>query len=147
MSCISAHTTHSLLVKQMAEDLVQGLRQENKHTLADRISCVEFMTIDSSMGKDRKHTIVDYSGSDGFFFKDPRMLIALSRAKVSTLIIADLAQLASHIKVRKGHAFRDVADYLSDRNALVKVHKRIRIAWQRYNNVMGSLGLGSGTTN
>jgi hypothetical protein len=106
---ICAYNAQLNIVKHMAEHLFQGLRQENKHALADRISCVEFMTIDSSTGKDRKHTIVNHSGSDGFFFKDPRTLVALSRAKMSTLIVADLAQLASHGKVRKGYAFCDVA--------------------------------------
>jgi hypothetical protein len=37
--------------------------------------------------------------------------------------------------------FRDVTNYLSDRNSLVKVNRRDRIAWRRYDNVMESLGL------
>lgn len=125
---ICAYNAQLDLVKCMVKDLVKHLQLENKHALADQVSRVQFTTIDSSMGKDRKHTIVDYSGSDGFSFEDARTLVALTRVKVSTVIIGDIGQLMSKKKVGPHNTLREIAEYLFRSKAIVEVGKRDRVA-------------------
>lgn len=136
---ICAYNSQLDLVKSLATDLELRLREENKSVIANRLTKVWFLTVDSSMGRDRKHVIVDYSGQMGFFFEDPRTLVALTRAIISCVIIGDLETCVLSSKLRDNHAFRGVLKLIiEEHNGLVQVNKNTRRTWRQYREVLGS---------
>lgn len=85
---ITPYNAQVRLLLALRDAAVQKALQAGDRKLAKELTKVMIITVDSSMGKDRHVTILDTVGHDkGFFWRQPRTLVAGTRAKTSLVFI------------------------------------------------------------
>lgn len=85
---ITPYNTQLSLLMALRDTAQRNAVAVGNATLTDELSRIMIITVDSSMGKDREHVVFDTVGhADGFLWRQPRTLVAGTRAWSSFIFI------------------------------------------------------------
>lgn len=115
--------------------------------LAEQLTRVMIITVDSSMGKDRHHVVLDTVGHDsGFLWQQPRSLVAGTRARTSFTFIGPTLPFTSPFRSAKDR-LRNMLCEWGREGLIVTVERYDMHRFEQYPSVLRAMELSLGYRN
>ncbi|KAH4806943.1 hypothetical protein HBI88_100770 [Parastagonospora nodorum] len=142
LAYLTPYNAQITVMQAMIRQAAMEAKSAKKPALAKQWMAVTLTTIDSFMGEDVEHTIVDLGEHIGFAFDKPRFLVAHTRARLSAEYIGDSRKFTGATsKIKSSHPVRKLIQLLHEERCIKMVDPKMRYKYARYHAALEGLGL------